>query len=735
MELYRPSLTLLVYLSLVPHLGLAQSVALSAPPVAPVRPVIDDYFGTKVTDPYHYMENLSDPEVQAWMKAQNDYTRAVLARIPGREKLLARIRELDRGAPATVTNVNRLPGGLYFYEKLVAGEDVTKLYVRRGLTGQERLLVNPEKMTLTANQSKGKNAIVYYAPSPDGKYTAIGIAPGGSENDSELRVIENASGRETGDVILRALGNDVTWLPDSHSFVDGRLQKLPAGAPESEVKQKFRSYMHVVGSSQDTDPAVFGYGAVPAIDVDPRYFASMVIQPESKYALGTINTGAVLNNAYYIAGVNEVGKPNARWRKVADFADGVTSVAVHDDDLYLLTFKYASRSSIIRTDARHPDFGAAKTIVAQSDAVIQAIVAAQDALYVQLLEGGIGRLLRVSYGADAKAEQISLPFVGAIRSLSADPRIPGVLLTMTSWTRAPAIYVYDPRTRLVENTKLQPQSPYDNAPGVESIEVTVPSYDGVMVPLSIVYPKGMKRDGSNFTHLYGYGSYGLTEDPIFYPMLLALYEHGGAYAVCHVRGGGEYGEEWHLAGKGPTKPNTWRDFIACAQYLVDHKYTSPGRLSGQGGSAGSIMIGRAIEERPDLFGIALISIGIPDMLRFETTANGEGNMDEFGTVKTQAGFDALYAMSSYHHVKDQTPYPAIILDIGANDPRVDPWESAKMTARLQAASSSGKPVLLRVDYEAGHGNIGATERQFQELLADLMSFEFWQAGVPDFQPQ
>jgi prolyl oligopeptidase len=276
----------------------------------------------------------------------------------------------------------------------------------------------------------------YYAPSPDGKYTAIGIAPGGSENDAEQRVIENASGRETGDVILRALGNDVTWLPDKHSFVDGRLQKLPAGAPESEVKQKFRSYLHVVGNSQDTDPAVFGFGAVPAIDVDPRYFASIVIQPESKCALGTINTGTAPNNAYYIEGVHEVGKQNARWRKVADFADGVTSVAVHDDDLYLLMFKDAPRSKIIRTDARHPDFGAAKTVVVQSDAVIQAMVAAQGALYVQLLDGGIGRLLRVSYSADAKAERISLPFDGAIRSLSADPRIPGALLTMASWTRA-----------------------------------------------------------------------------------------------------------------------------------------------------------------------------------------------------------------------------------------------------------------------------------------------------------
>jgi len=201
-----------------------------------------------------------------------------------------------------------------------------------------------------------------------------------------------------------------------------------------------------------------------------------------------------------------------------------------------------------------------------------------------------------------------------------------------------------------------------------------------------------------------------------------------------VRGGGEYGEEWHLAGKGNTKPNTWHDFIACAQYLVEHKYTSSARVGGEGGSAGGILIGRTITERPDLLDAAIDIVGASDMLRIETTANGVPNIPEFGSTKTEEGYKALYAMSAYHHVQGGTAYPAVLLETGINDPRVDPWQMAKMTARLQAATTSGKPVLLRVEYTGGHGGIGGTKKQAQERLADEMSFLLWQFGVSEFQP-
>jgi prolyl oligopeptidase len=231
----------------------------------------------------------------------------------------------------------------------------------------------------------------------------------------------------------------------------------------------------------------------------------------------------------------------------------------------------------------------------------------------------------------------------------------------------------------------------------------------------------------------GYGAYGITIDPAFRPTLLAFFEHGGVFAVAHVRGGGEYGEDWHLAGQKLTKQHTIDDMLAGANYLIEHKFTSPAHLAGEGTSAGGITIGGAITQRPDLFGAALIRVGDSDTLRSELMASGPANIPEFGTVKEPDGFKALYAMDAYQHVKPNTAYPAVLLTTGANDPRVAPWVAAKMTARLQASTHSGKPVLLRVDYDAGHG-LGSTKTQNDELLADELAFLFWQLGVPEYQP-
>jgi prolyl oligopeptidase len=683
------------------------------------------------------MENLKDPEVQAWMKAQNDYTQAVLTRIPGREKLLARISELNQSAPAQVSEVHRLPGDLYFYKKLLVSEDTWKLYIRRGLDGNEKLVADPERMTLLqgANQKKGKNAIQYFAPSPDGKFIAVGIAPGSSETDVELHVIDVATSRETADVIVGGPcvdGLPPNWLPDNHAFVYGRLQKLAPDTPATEVWKKYKTYLHVLGTDPEKDPPVFGYGVASSVVVDPSLIATVQTPPGSRFALGMLNTTVSPNSAFYIAPIEAIYKSNPEWHKVADLSEGVKSIALHGDDLYLLTYKDAPRYKILRTDARKPDFTSAKMIVPPGESVITSMSAAQDALYVRLMDGGISRMLRIAYGAKPQVERLVLPFEGSIDLADSDPRVEGTLFSMTSWIKAPTVYAYDPRTKHITNTRLQPAGPYDN-PNVELMEVKARSYDGAQVPLSIIRPKGLKLDGSNPTWLLGYGAYGNSIDAVFEPWLLAWHEKGGVFAICHVRGGGEYGEEWHLAGKGPTKLNTWRDFIACAELLIDQKYTSSAHLAGWGSSAGGILIGRAITERPSLFAAVVDQVGISDLLRSETSANGETNIPEFGSTKTEEGFKALYAMSPYEHVKDKTSYPAVLLETGINDAVIDPWHLAKMAARLQASTISGKPVLLRIDYAAGHTI--TTKTRFSETMADTWSFLLWQLGAPEFQPR
>jgi prolyl oligopeptidase len=304
---------------------------------------------------------------------------------------------------------------------------------------------------------------------------------------------------------------------------------------------------------------------------------------------------------------------------------------------------------------------------------------------------------------------------------------------MSSWARALRISAYDPQTRRIDDTKLQPLGPNDDPADITSEEVKVKSWDGVMVPLSIVYKRGLKMDGSNPALMRGYGAYGITLDPSFNPMFLAWLERGGVYAVAHPRGGGDYGDDWHLWGQKLTKPNTWRDFIACAEYLISHQFTSAAKLAGEGTSAGGITIGRSFAERPDLFAAALDRVGVSNALRAEFSPNGPPNIPEFGSVKTQWGFEDLYAMDAYVHVRNGVRYPAVLLTTGYNDPRVPSWQAGKMAARLQAATASGKPVLLRVEYAAGHG-MGSTKTQIEDEFADEWSFLLWQFGVPGYQP-
>ena len=702
------------------------SVAAQNPPVAPVTNVTDTYFGVTVSDPYRYMENLSDPEVAAWMKAQNDFTHSILDRIPGRRELLARIEELDDAVAARVGSVRRLPDDRYFYLKRLPQDNTPKLYLREGLAGKETLLVDPENFT----RATGKpHSINYFQPSFDGTFVAYGISAAGSE-DAVIHVIDTVTGREVDKPIDRAQYGGIRWRPDGKSFFYNRLQKLAPGMPAIERYQKSRVRLHVIGADADKEPAVFGFGISPFVKMEPADAPEVVTAANSKYAVGMIEHGTRRELTLYVAPLTSVGRPKTPWRKVCDVEDDVTGYAVRGSDMFLQTHKDAPRFKVVKTSLARPNLATAETVVPPSEAVVDGLAVARDALYVRLRDGSINRLLRVPFRG--KTEQVALPFDASVSTAATDPRRDGTLLWMNTWSKAGQIYAYDPRTKKITNTGLQPLGRFDAPDNLESVEVKVRSHDGTMVPLSIVYRRGIKLDGSNPTLLAGYGAYGFAQDPTFDPRRLAWFERGGVFALAHVRGGGEYGQDWYQAGYKLTKPNTWKDLIACAEYLIAEKYTAPERLAGTGRSAGGILIGRAITERPDLFGAAIAAVGCLDALRMETTPNGVPNIPEFGSVKTEDGFKGLYEMSSYHHVRDGTKYPAVMLTTGINDPRVEPWESAKMTARLQAATASSKPVLLRVDYEAGHG-IGTTKKQSEKEQADMWTFLLWQFGLPEFQ--
>jgi prolyl oligopeptidase len=422
----------------------------------------------------------------------------------------------------------------------------------------------------------------------------------------------------------------------------------------------------------------------------------------------------------YVAPLVAARDSSVPWQKVADFTDAVTNFAVHGDALYLLSHASSPHYDVRRTSVSHPNIASAVTVMPSGRSVLQDLWATEDGLYVQELDGGIGRLRRFEYDRDAGGRLLPLPFEGSVFVSSANATKRGLIFAMASWTESARVYRYAPERERVEDTRLAPRDPADFS-DIVAQEISVPAADGTLVPLSIVHRKGIALDGTHPAILEGYGAYGIVIGANFDAGRLAWLERGGVYAVAHVRGGGELGEEWYLAGKGPTKPNSWGDFLAAAQYLVRRGYSSPRRLAAYGRSAGSIVVGRAITDRPDLFGAAVIRAGVPNMLRAEAMQSGPANVPEFGSVHDSAGFRQLWDMDAYQHVKDGVAYPAVLLTTGINDTRVAPWQSAKMAARLQAATSSRRPVLLRVERNAGHSS-GTTRQQLDAELADTYAF-------------
>jgi len=710
---------------------LAQSSGVSSgQPVARVQVVTDEYFGTKVQDPYRYMEKLDDPEVQQWFKHQDNYTRAALSQIPGRAALLERIKQFDQTGPPRIWTMLRYANDKIYCEKRLPGEDVSKLYVRSGLEGRDQLLVDPDRYSTKPGEHFTLN---YYFPTYDGRYVAFGVSPSGSE-DAVIHILDTSSGHETGETIDRSWYGSISWLPDQKSFFHVRFQKLSENADPSERRLKTRVFLHRVGTDPETDVAVFGYGVVDGIDLDPSDSSTVVSFPGIPFALAYVAHGFDNDLTIYRTSLDTLGKPGTKWQKIIDHSDGVVNFDVHEDDLYLITHKDAPRFKVVRISLAHPDLEQAHTLLPPGDAVITNFSAMADALYVQKLDGGIGKLLRIDY-PEEPAREISLPADGSVELISSDPRLRGIFFHLATWISASKIYAYLPQSGTVVDTKLQQAGIHDDPSDLQSVETKVSSYDGTMIPLSIISKKGIKLDGSHATLLIGYGAYSITIDPGFSPRWLAWLERGGVIAIAHVRGGGEYGEEWHRAGMLKNKPNTWRDFIACAEQLVRTGYTSPARLGGQGGSAGGILIGRAFTERPDLFAAILDDVGLSDMIRDMFSPDGPLNVTEYGDLKTADGFQSLLEISAYYHVKDGGQYPAILITTGMNDPRVVPWEPGKMAARMQAATGSKRPVLLRVDYQGGHGTIGGTRAQEQALYADQYSFLLWQFGEPDFQPE
>ncbi|AQR63548.1 hypothetical protein BZG35_13885 [Brevundimonas sp. LM2] len=703
------------------HRVLASAADGPVPPTARVEPVTETFFGRSVTDPYRWMETPTDPDWEPYMRGNAAHARAILDAIPGREALAVRISGLtgsnaNAGAPTVA-------GGRLFYQKREEGKDTAALFVREHLDAADRVLVDPDSLKAGGTHV----SLDWWSASPDGRHVVYGLSPAGSEN-SVLQIMVVDTGEILPERIDRTQYASPFWLPDGSGFLYIRLAGAAPGSREYYLDSV--CWLHRLNTPADDDVRILQRGQYADVPSDPTDFPFVVIDPSSDHVLVAMIGGVRRENPLWTARLDDLLAGQPKWQPVATVADEVINFAFKGDDLWLLTTKDADNGKLLRTRMSEPDLVGAVVVMPQGDLVIENLGAAADALYVTQLDGGYQTLFRSQDGG--ALEPIPLPFEGSIQQLSVTTDQPGAYLRLTSWLEPSGVWHLDADGR-VTDTGLAPKPDIDTTPYELTRDFAV-ARDGTRVPVSIISKKGAPRDGSNPTMVEAYGAYQSVSSPGFDTRGIAFLEKGGVQAVAHVRGGGEYGKRWWRAGRKLTKPNTWRDLIDVCEHLVAQGWTSPAKLGAIGGSAGGITMGRALTERPDLFALVVPAVGCLNTLRIEFSQNGPPNIEEFGTVTTEEGFRGLYEMDSLHHVVDGTRYPAVLLTHGMTDPRVEPWNSGKMAARLRAAASTDSgPILLRVDFDAGHG-LGSTRTQQDQETADVYAFFLQRTNHPEFAP-
>jgi prolyl oligopeptidase len=688
------------------------------PPMARVEVVRDTYFGETLEDPYRWMENDQDPDWLPFLKAQNDYTRAALDQVPGRDALLKRIEQLS-GDTVQTTHLQRAGGKLFFQQRPL-GADNFKLFVRE--EGQDRVLVDPTKL----GTGSSHYSLDWWRASADGSHVVYGLSKDGSE-DSVLHVLTVSDGKDLPEQIPNTESATPQWLDDNSGFFYNQLTGK-VGTPERYLDSQAR--FHRIGADPASDPILMKRGLVAGVDYDRIQAPLILTYPGAHHvllALADVRPEVRL----LIAPLEDVLKGHASWKGIAGFEDELTGFELVGDDLYLLVNKGTPRGRLLKAKTAKPEIAGAKKIVPQGPLVIEEIKRAKDGLYLKMMDGGINRLRRLDW--HGHIAEIALPFDGTIGDMFTAANEDGGFILLSGWLAPTGVWLVDAKGELIR-TGLTPMPPIDVSP-YETQRFFATAKDGVKIPYSVVYRKGLKLDGAAPAFVSAYGSYGFSPfTPNFVPRTLALMDAGAVVGYANVRGGGEYGREWHKAGQLANKPNTWRDLIAVCEDLCAKKYTAPEHLAIGGRSAGGITVGRAMTERPDLFAAVVSGVGWSNPLRYVAEQNGYGEEPEWGTIRDESGYRALKSIDSYQAVEDGTAYPAVLLTTGVTDPRVAPFHVAKMAARLQTASSSGEPVLLRVDFEAGHG-IGSTRAQQDQEAADTYAFLLWQTGAKEYQPE
>lgn len=676
------------------------------------EPVTNEYHGTAVLDPYQWLEDASAPAVREWTARQNERTAAYFSQLHYRAGLAQQLQQIASEQSASFSALEWKKGRYFALRfKPPAQQPVLVRLSSLEPPALWRPVFDPN-----AYNTNGTTAMDWYVPSLDGRLVAISLSEGGSEQ-GVLHVFEAESGKELGDTIPRVQyptgGGSAAWLPDNSGLLYTRYPSA-GERPEADLNFYQQVWRHRLGAPVSEDQLEIGKDFPRIAEIE------LADSEDGKWILATVANGDGGDFAHYLRDAA------GQWRQLTRFEDGVKAARFgRDNALYLLSLKGAPHGKILRLPLDTPELAKATVVVPERKGVVQDFAPADHGIYVADILGGPSELLEFPKGAKRAREIPVLPVstVSGLQSWQSDQLVFGNLSYLKPFAR----YTYDPAEGKPRRTALSMTSPVD-FDDIEVVREFATSKDGTQVPLNILRRKGLKLDGNNPTLLYGYGGYGVSMPPNFDPLRRVWFDAGGVYVVANIRGGAEYGEEWHKAGNLTRKQNVFDDFIAAAEHLVKRRYTSPARLAVEGGSNGGLLMGAFLTQRPDLARAVVAHVGIYDMLRVELDPNGQFNVTEFGTVKDPTHFKALYAYSPYHHVKQGTKYPAVFLLTGQNDGRVNPAQSRKMTAALQAATGSDHPVLLRSSASSGHG-IGTALNERIAQKADVYAFLFHELGI------
>jgi prolyl oligopeptidase len=700
---------------------LVASALVAAPPTAK-KPVVDNYHGVSLTDDYRWLEDGASKTVQDWSNSQNVFARAFLDKLPGVAELREKLTRIMAAKTTThdalavrktgVFAMRRQPPKQQPFLVIMPGPDKP---------AEARVLLDPNVL-----DKEGTTAIDWFVPSPDGTLVAVSISKGGSEA-GDVSVFDVANGRQTDVVIPRVnggtAGGDLVWATDGKGFF---CTRYPRGMERPAADMDFyqQVYFHALGSPTDADRYEIGR------DFPRIAECKLEADDATGRILLTVQNGDGGEFAHFVR------SPDGAWRQFAGFKDkAVQAMFGPKDDLYVVSRQGAPRGKVLHLSADRPDLATAAVVIPEgTDTVVtdfpgyssrQTLLPTASRLYVTYQLGGPTAIRCFSLDGNPlpAPKQPDIASVGGLARAGGDD----VLFTAGSFVEQVTHFLYRAATN--ETVALPLSSP----PVVEFKDVTVrrefaTSKDGTKVPVNILIPNGAKLDGTNPCLVTGYGGYGVNIEPSVHPTWRVLFDRGFVVAVVNLRGGGEYGEKWHTAGNLTNKQNVFEDFAASLKHLIERKYTSPEHLAIEGGSNGGLLMGAILTQHPELVKAVVTHVGIYDMLRVELSPNGAFNVPEFGTVKDEKQFQAMYAYSPYHHVQDGTRYPAVLFLTGANDPRVDPMQSRKMVARLQAAAGPDAVVLLRTSASSGHG-IGTALSERIEETVDVFAFVFAQLGI------